>query len=1232
MSDIQKLNTTDPSPATFLDMMNNPSCMSRAGVVLGLDVSALPPPKRRVIQTNEAPPSHRRRNSYSGSHSSTPSPHRSPLKILHLSPEHLLQNHGDFHRRHPMMNADISREDFVKAINFDQLQNLKNSSPSKKHEFLPYTSPRKVASVCGDSEHIVSSHFQRTTSMEMLDQQQKVEQARLLERFKMMREIQRQEQERLMKQQEQQLELLRLEQERAHYLLLKQREESWNKAGYTGSPHHSPQKPSHFTSPQRHRSPTKLYGHMTSPNHHIYPSVMMHRELEDMENDAETMMQAYGRSRILTGLAQPQLATEQINQFIEDESDIDKIDEEQESVELPMEKENGLDDKPVAGTVKTFEQLLEEQLKLEEERVKNVGSSETSKTKYTPTQKRFLKKGQGIARFNQPILKRPVPTRRKNSQSMKTNQIVIDKKPTTTENDKKTVKSAQIALKPTITTAESTTKPADWNIENKDEIDELEEFELLEQYADHPSFQSDASFVQRVIAPKSASEQNKQEQEMTAFQKYLESKDLHGESDIEESESDESSDDEAVQTDDLNPVFQPDEHRVLPTCLQRKVATKQGNNNQQVLQIVDKEVMNGEKDDAVDDEDGDEKDSFVDAVCDDENNENEADEFDDEDEWGDFNNDESLVFKNGPMDVSTPVENQQIGLLINENDNKIPDSPPTSTLMTKLFPKLKPPKPKPTPEENKIQQKLEAARQPNPPVDGAMSKALRDKLMELENEIERFQTENACLIKLKKEREEGLEKLKKEMAEFEKQKDEELKNLHEFKEQEMKKIKKERKLFEKYQKESRAIPDKRDREEIETLRLQLADLQEEMKRKESRWTSNSNRQRNRIEQLEQETVELRDEIRILEKKRLELWQKQENIKNDKSEIPVLKKLESSTGSNESKLHKPTNSNIRLTLQKPNSTTSQKPAQTTLQKPVQTMTTSLAVINGKPPSVVVTKQLTRVKTAAPTREQILRGSVEMEDRDDSDGDDAEAEEVPRTNISLMNSCSGTQLNLPDSLKIIERKTIPRKCQTHFSLDTACIDKGDLQFEEVRHKDGKRERIYSNGAREIIFVNGTRKEISPDGQSVIVSFFNGDIKQVMPDKRVVYYYADAQTTHTTYPDQLEILQFPNNQIEKHYPDGTREITFPDHTMKYLFPNGAEESIFGDGTVIRVEANGDKTMEFPNGQREIHCQSYKRREYPDGTVKTVYPDGRQETRYSGGRLRVKDKDGTVIVDRRC
>ncbi|XP_030056141.1 centromere protein J-like [Microcaecilia unicolor] len=129
--------------------------------------------------------------------------------------------------------------------------------------------------------------------------------------------------------------------------------------------------------------------------------------------------------------------------------------------------------------------------------------------------------------------------------------------------------------------------------------------------------------------------------------------------------------------------------------------------------------------------------------------------------------------------------------------------------------------------------------------------------------------------------------------------------------------------------------------------------------------------------------------------------------------------------------------------------------------------------------------------------------------------------------------------------------------------------------------------------------------------------------------IYYYADAHTTHTTYPDGLEVLHFSNGQIEKHYPDGKKEITFPDQTVKNLFLDGSEENIFPDGTIVRVQLDGSKIIEFDNGQRELHTSQFKRREYPDGTVKTVYNDGHQETKYASGRVRIKDKDGSVVMD---
>jgi predicted nuclease with TOPRIM domain len=56
----------------------------------------------------------------------------------------------------------------------------------------------------------------------------------------------------------------------------------------------------------------------------------------------------------------------------------------------------------------------------------------------------------------------------------------------------------------------------------------------------------------------------------------------------------------------------------------------------------------------------------------------------------------------------------------------------------------------------------------------------------------------------------------------------------------------------------------------------MTELQEEIKRKETRWTSSNSRLRSKIEQLEQENSELKEEIKLMEKRRLEWLQKEQN--------------------------------------------------------------------------------------------------------------------------------------------------------------------------------------------------------------------------------------------------------------------------------------------------------------------------------------------------------------------
>uniref|UniRef100_A0A8C6QLX3 Centromere protein J C-terminal domain-containing protein n=1 Tax=Nannospalax galili TaxID=1026970 RepID=A0A8C6QLX3_NANGA len=178
----------------------------------------------------------------------------------------------------------------------------------------------------------------------------------------------------------------------------------------------------------------------------------------------------------------------------------------------------------------------------------------------------------------------------------------------------------------------------------------------------------------------------------------------------------------------------------------------------------------------------------------------------------------------------------------------------------------------------------------------------------------------------------------------------------------------------------------------------------------------------------------------------------------------------------------------------------------------------------------------------------------------------------------------------------------------------------ETQEKQHPSGKVEQVLRDGWTITTLPNGTGKEVNADKKTTLIKFFNGDMKKVKPDQRVVA-LRFAQTTHTTYTDGVEIVQFPNKWTEVFYPDGSKETVFPDGTIKQL-KDGCEETVFPDRTTVTVKRNGDKTIMFSNGKRKIHTAKFKRREFPDGTTKT-------ETKYASGRVRVKDETGTIILD---
>lgn len=180
-----------------------------------------------------------------------------------------------------------------------------------------------------------------------------------------------------------------------------------------------------------------------------------------------------------------------------------------------------------------------------------------------------------------------------------------------------------------------------------------------------------------------------------------------------------------------------------------------------------------------------------------------------------------------------------------------------------------------------------------------------------------------------------------------------------------------------------------------------------------------------------------------------------------------------------------------------------------------------------------------------------------------------------------------------------------------------------------QEKKKQTILDDGSTEIIYFNDTRKVISADGKTTEITFPNGDVRTILADGGEIYFYQASGTRRTTQSDGVQVIEFPNQQVERHFIDGSKHITFPDGSSKLIRQDGYEETTLQNGTCMRVQPNGEKTIIFPNGRREIITKDFKRLELPDGTSKTVFSDGRQETKYASGRLRVKDSSGRVIID---
>ena len=100
---------------------------------------------------------------------------------------------------------------------------------------------------------------------------------------------------------------------------------------------------------------------------------------------------------------------------------------------------------------------------------------------------------------------------------------------------------------------------------------------------------------------------------------------------------------------------------------------------------------------------------------------------------------------------------------------------------------------------------------------------------------------------------------------------------------------------------------------------------------------------------------------------------------------------------------------------------------------------------------------------------------------------------------------------------------------------------------------------DGRRLVKFRNGTEREYLPDG-TLITRYTNGDVKTEGGKDKIVIYWHDAERTkQTIFADGVQLYEYPNQQVERHFPDGRKEVTLP---------TGGRRVQLSDGTKVTVE----------------------------------------------------------------
>lgn len=145
------------------------------------------------------------------------------------------------------------------------------------------------------------------------------------------------------------------------------------------------------------------------------------------------------------------------------------------------------------------------------------------------------------------------------------------------------------------------------------------------------------------------------------------------------------------------------------------------------------------------------------------------------------------------------------------------------------------------------------------------SELLKERLQELEDEIETFRKENVNLNKLREDVDMERQKFYEEKNNFEQKFNEEKILSEYYLAEEKEKLNKQKLMYERYVREMRGRLNKKEKDEVVNLKQEISSLKDEIRLKDAKYTSTIARLRNQIKIIEKEKNDLQNEAEKLKK-------------------------------------------------------------------------------------------------------------------------------------------------------------------------------------------------------------------------------------------------------------------------------------------------------------------------------------------------------------------------------